>query len=291
LTRLERDDFSDLHRTNRGIYRSYLLEGAQHVATNLVIAPLHGQFDVDAIKHRLDSQPDTFEDPHGTGAYVIAGLPSSVPVLYHKRKADPSRFPNAVLVFLDPEKVLVNQEAGDQEEVRSAMEFVRWLCTQFECGIREDGFADLTDEVRKHGIDSLYAPHIRTMPLPWEGDLIRMGFFRELDHGDGSDFRLEDWITSTPGRDEEPLATYLDTGKIFRTTDDLARDMLADDPDEAPIGPLRYLTDGTYVWPSDLPYYVRRYHVRLPRAFVIHARANGFRVPEHLDVSKLTMIE
>jgi len=261
------------------------------VAVNLVITPREGAFDLAAIRHRLDSQPDTLADLYWPGAYIIAGFPSGVPHVYRKRQTDPTRFPIGVLVFLDELKILVNQEESGAEEMRSAMDFVRWLWARFTCSIREDGFADLTDEVRERGVDALYPAHVRTMPLPWDGTLIRIGFFRELDHGDGSDFSLEERRAATVGPDEEALASYLESGHVYRTVDQVARDMLVDDPDEAPLGPLRLLTDGTYVWPSDLPYYVRRYHVRLPPAFAIHARSAGFRVPDTVDLGRLSMIE
>ena len=32
------------------------------------------------------------------------------------------------------------------------------------------------------------------------------------------------------------------------------------------------LTDWTYVWATDLPYHVARYHARMPRSFLLHAR-------------------
>ena len=261
------------------------------MATNLVITPLEAPFELPAIRHRLDSQPDTFEDPRGTGYYVITGHPAGVPHGWRYRQADSSSFPGGALVVLTNDMVLMNQEYAGEDALRSAMDVARWLWTRFACAIREDGFADLTEGVRQHGVESLYPAYVRKLPLAWEGTLIRIGFFRELDHGDGSDFSLEELAATTAGPDEEELAAYLESGLVYRTVDQIARDMLADDPDEAPIGPLRLLTDGTYVWPSDLPYYLRSYHLQLPRAFIIHARESEFRIPAPLDVTRLIMLE
>ena len=35
------------------------------------------------------------------------------------------------------------------------------------------------------------------------------------------------------------------------------------------------LTDGVYVWPEDLPHYVRDHHVRLPAEFLAHLRESS----------------
>ncbi len=44
------------------------------------------------------------------------------------------------------------------------------------------------------------------------------------------------------------------------------------------LQPSLVLTDGTWVWPGVLPYYVAIYHLRLPRLFVQFAEAHGWRV-------------
>jgi hypothetical protein len=49
------------------------------------------------------------------------------------------------------------------------------------------------------------------------------------------------------------------------------------------------LTDGQYAWPSDLAYYVERYHVRLPDDFVSVIAAHGWRVPEAVDLQRLRL--
>ncbi len=71
---------------------------------------------------------------------------------------------------------------------------------------------------------------------------------------------------------------------LVRPSSDVAKDWLAEDP-EVVIGPPHVLTDGAYVWPADLPHYVRNYHVRLPNHFVIHMRRNDFQVPADVDVA------
>jgi hypothetical protein len=55
------------------------------------------------------------------------------------------------------------------------------------------------------------------------------------------------------------------------------------------IGPPHALTDGTYVWPADLPYYLRRYHLRLPTAALIHIQRQEYRVPAEVAVASLVL--
>jgi hypothetical protein len=49
------------------------------------------------------------------------------------------------------------------------------------------------------------------------------------------------------------------------------------------------VTDGTYVWPAVLAYYVDKHDVALPAEFEAHMEAHGWRVPEWIDKSSLLM--
>jgi hypothetical protein len=46
-----------------------------------------------------------------------------------------------------------------------------------------------------------------------------------------------------------------------------------------PIGSLEILTDGVYAWPSDLVYYITKYHVRISSKFVEHMQEHRWEVP------------
>jgi hypothetical protein len=255
---------------------------------NLFLTPVQGEFDSLRIRERIESQPDVFLDPHGTGTYVICGIPDAVPHLWRKRRQDPSRFPYACLVRVAPDRVQVEQQMADTEELRSTLEFMRWMWSNFTFTIREDGGGDFTEQCRVHGIEFLYPSDVRSMPLPWGGRLIKLGFFRELDHGESDGPSLDDCRAETPDPDDERIVRYLESGHLYTAAPGVATDVLAADPD-VDIGPPHILTDGTYAWPADLPYYVRHYHVRLPRHFVIHIRRNDFQVPVGVDVASLKL--
>jgi hypothetical protein len=253
---------------------------------NLYLTPIEGEFDAVRIRERLEAQPDVFLDPNGTGTYVICGIPDAVPHLWRKRHEDPSRFPYACLLRVAPERVQVDQEMADAEELRSALEFMRWMWSNFTFAIREDGGADFTEECRVHGIEFLYPPDVRSMPLPWDGRLIKVGFFRELDHGESDGPSLEDFRAESPDPDDERIVRYLEAGHLYMTASELVMDVLSADPD-VELGPPHILTDGTYAWPADLSHYVRNYHVRLPTHFVKHVQRNDFQIPTKLDVASL----
>ena len=48
------------------------------------------------------------------------------------------------------------------------------------------------------------------------------------------------------------------------------------DPSKAKVTPSHVMTDGIWVWPYDLAYYVEAYHILLPEEFVAHVRSVGW---------------
>ena len=132
-----------------------------------IIAPSAGEFDIARVKQWLDARPDTFEDPHGTGVYVIAGTPGMADFLYCKTLLDSTRLPRAVFVHLEPSEIRLDHEMGDANEMRSAMDFLRWLVATFDVKVRTQGYhRELTDEIRVQGVESQYSESVRIAPLP-----------------------------------------------------------------------------------------------------------------------------
>jgi hypothetical protein len=116
--------------------------------------------------------------------------------------------------------------------------------------------------------------------------LQRVGFYRQMPHGEPTDPDITAASADVAGPDEEALASYLDAGHVYIATAGIVTDVV---DGRTPIGPAHYLTDGTYVWPGDVAYYVRTYHLRLPDGFVDHARSNGWAVPASTDLSQLQL--
>ncbi len=106
-------------------------------------------------------------------------------------------------------------------------------------------------------------------------------------------------VSDQPCEDEAKILQYLQQGVFgcFYPDSGLARDVLTagkkverqltneqlgqacapDSPTCSPvIDPHSLRTDGVWLWPSVLAYYVAKYHVRLDPEFINHARANNW---------------
>jgi hypothetical protein len=78
---------------------------------------------------------------------------------------------------------------------------------------------------------------------------------------------------------DRAVARYLAGGTAVATAGGLAAvDVLAGDG--RTIGAVELLTDGHWVWPGDLAYYVEHDAVDLPAEFLARARANDWQCPE-----------
>ncbi|WP_051267096.1 hypothetical protein [Nakamurella lactea] len=103
-------------------------------------------------------------------------------------------------------------------------------------------------------------------------DLDRVGFFRELPHGDADGPELTEAIAEPlPADQREVVANYLDRGSVLVATTGTADDVLS--PDRRAVADISMHTDGTALWPGDLGYYVRNYGARVPKALLDRAMA------------------
>lgn len=104
----------------------------------------------------------------------------------------------------------------------------------------------------------------------------KVGWYRELRHGDPSGPSLHDAEALAPAVQERVLA-HLGAGRVVLAAPGLVTDVVTG----APVGPLSLLTDGEWVWPSDLAHYVETRHSPLPPAFVEHVVATpSYRVSD-----------
>jgi hypothetical protein len=116
--------------------------------------------------------------------------------------------------------------------------------------------------------------------------LIRVGFFREMPHGEPTDPSLAAERAGAPAPHQDAVVAYLQGGHLFIATPSPTTDVI---DRRTLIGPPHYLTDGRYVWPGDVAHYVRAYNVRLPDEFVEHVVASGGVVPAGVDVRTLKL--
>ncbi|MFF3468476.1 hypothetical protein [Streptomyces sp. NPDC002619] len=114
-----------------------------------------------------------------------------------------------------------------------------------------------------------------------------VGNFRELGRGrpDGPSLRaaVRDKAPAHAGE----LVEYLRNGTVLVATTTLVHDVLSHS--NAVIGGWHLLTDGRWLWHSDLAYYVERYHVVLDPRFLAHAQGNNWTVPELTEAELLAL--
>src|SRR5262249_17046747 len=132
-----------------------------------------------------------------------------------------------------------------------------------------DGFGDVTDEIRTGGVETQYSEPVRTAPLPWANELVELGFFRELAHGDPTGPSLTLASRPAASADDEAVARYLEAGHAYRGAGRVVPD--------AGVGP-PVPTAGVCGGRADLASRVRTAPVRLPRHFRIHASRNHWQV-------------
>jgi len=116
--------------------------------------------------------------------------------------------------------------------------------------------------------------------------LIHVGFFRELPYGDDEGPKLKESLFNFSGADVDHVIAYLKSGATFIVSPGVSRDHLSNDHEV--IGTLVLLTDGKFLWSSDLAFYVQRYRVSIPSLFLAHMEINGWRMPS-VDISTLEM--
>lgn len=105
-----------------------------------------------------------------------------------------------------------------------------------------------------------------------------VGFFRELRHGMRTGPSLAESVRSEAASDEDKIVRYLQLSPTFAASGPMVDDAL--DPSNEAVAPLETATDGQWMWPRDLAYYVEKYHVELPEEFVKHMRNRDWQVPE-----------
>ncbi|MGW2066546.1 hypothetical protein ACWCO9_39130 [Streptomyces sp. NPDC001937] len=111
-----------------------------------------------------------------------------------------------------------------------------------------------------------------------------VGDFRELEHGRPHSPSLRAAVGVEWPPHARELIRYLRSGAVLAATAGLTHDVLS--PDRTIIGGLSLLTDGQWLWYSDLAYYVEHHHVALDAAFIAHAQSRDWTVPQlsHRDL-------
>lgn len=116
------------------------------------------------------------------------------------------------------------------------------------------------------------------------------GYFKEMPHGTSTCPSIKDYIGKEDLSMVEKICTYLTSGIAIAVTPGIVNDVI--DPDKGVAGTPSALTDGTWVWPGDLAYYVKNYRLKLPDEFVKTMQDSNWEITitlEDIDFDTLTI--
>lgn len=105
-------------------------------------------------------------------------------------------------------------------------------------------------------------------------NLKRIGFYCEMPHGKENDPSIKDCISSIEISGKKEICNYLNNGIMLAACFGMETDVI--NPDAGFSGCPCYLTDGTWVWPGDLIYYVEKYNLQLPKEFLDFMEGNNY---------------
>jgi len=103
------------------------------------------------------------------------------------------------------------------------------------------------------------------------------GFFKEFAYSEGDFQSVKAAVCDEPQDDEQLVIAYLKNGHLFVISPGVNQDVIACDGSLA--SPSGIQTDGVWMWPLELAYYVKKYHLKLPSEFIAHLQANKWEVP------------
>lgn len=101
--------------------------------------------------------------------------------------------------------------------------------------------------------------------------LVFLGMYKEF--GQPTPVSIMDSLGLCPDSIRDGVAGYLDSGVTLIAATSFFDDVI--DTDRLRIAQRRFLTDGYFVWPGCLGYYVREYGLEVPRELVDRALMLG----------------
>jgi hypothetical protein len=120
------------------------------VIEDLVLEPVAGEFDVDAIAAYLDAQATAARDPQESRRFLLSSKPETLVDAIDKRRAgDPSISLRVAIVFPVAARILVGFRTRDTAPVRV---FLEWLGARQPIKILDEDGNDFTDR----GLDYLF---------------------------------------------------------------------------------------------------------------------------------------
>lgn len=104
----------------------------------------------------------------------------------------------------------------------------------------------------------------------------RIGFFFELSP-DVQRKQLNELRKEEPHVNESQILDYLSSGVDAGVAMIVEHDVLKEPP--KPLGEAVLRSDGEWIWPASLAYYVREYHLELPSDFIRKMKDQNWQIP------------
>ncbi len=112
-----------------------------------------------------------------------------------------------------------------------------------------------------------------------------IGYFKELKHGLINGPCLNELLGKGDyAAHKSQLLSYLKSGFVYIASPGIGIDVI---DNQRISGAIHALTDGKWMWPADLVYYVENYNVGLPDTFLNDLKSRGWSVPKDVDIGSL----
>ena len=121
-------------------------------------------------------------------------------------------------------------------------------------------------------------------------ELKRVGYYKEMPHGNENDHSIFDYIGKENTENIEKIYQYLNSGVVLAACGEVTKDVIH--PEKGIAGTPDDMTDGKYIWPGDLAYYVKNYNLKLPDEFISTMKDNDWKVSktiEDMDFEKIVI--
>ena len=116
-----------------------------------------------------------------------------------------------------------------------------------------------------------------------------VGYYKEMPQGRETDPSIYDYIYNKSLENTNKICRYLEQGVTFIVSPGMVEDVIC--PGNGTIGSSNACTDGIWLWPETLPYYVRKYALKLPDAFIETMETNNWKISFDLDKEDCSEIE
>ena len=108
-----------------------------------------------------------------------------------------------------------------------------------------------------------------------------VGFFKEMDHGIDTEGTIMDYIDKGNKSEDVDIYKYLESGIEIIVVPETCYDVI--DREKGISGVSSEYTDGIWIWPGDLAYYVKNYNLKLPDDFITTMKNNNWLVSLTVD--------